>query len=212
MTLIDDRELLVIEPSVFEDAADVGTALITGSDGVVSGSSLTSAGSDFEDAGIDSGHAIVVDGSAGEVVSRESGTELTVSLPRAQPTGPPIEMPGGSGLSFTVVSFARQIEQAQSWVLSSLGIDEEDPASGLDETAVVNDEAVGELIALRALLIVFDAAAAKQPADSSLSSRAALYRQRAGEAMHRTKALLDTDGDGVTDAARPADVVQMKRT
>src|SRR6185503_4774975 len=99
MLLITDRDLLIMEPSVFTHAGEIATRLATATDGAVSGTALTSASSDFEAAGIAANNVAVIAGAPVEVVNRVQATELEVSLPRATADDAKIAPGDGSGLA-----------------------------------------------------------------------------------------------------------------
>ena len=212
MALIDDRDLLIREPSLFLDASSVATSIATQSDGVITGTLLTSLASDFDDPEIDLGHVVVVNGEALEVVSRTSLTRLEVSRPRLLTTDEQIAPADGSTLNLDVLTFARLITEVQAWVLGAFGIDSSDPVTPLDETAILNPGELESLIALRTIAQAFAAASALDPTDSSLSQRATLYASLAAEARGQAKAVIDLDGDGVADATRHLNVVSLNRS
>lgn len=212
MVLTTDRDLLIHEPSVFVDASSIATSLLSAADGTVSGTRLTSAGSDFQAAGIDAGHVIVVGTQALEVVTRVDPTNLDVSRPRATLTEVKIPPGDGTTLSIDVRTFGRIIAEVEAWILGALGIDPADPTLPLDETAILNPGDIQEAVALRTIAQVFAAASANNPTDASLADRAALYSLRAAEVRRQTKAVLDLDGDGIADAIRHIDVVSLQRS
>ncbi|MCH8824832.1 MAG: hypothetical protein IH984_15150 [Planctomycetes bacterium] len=212
MALIDDRDLLIHEPSLFLDASSVATSVLSATDGIVSSGTLFSSSSDFETPGIEFGYVVVVNGEALEVISRTDQNKIVVSKPRLLSTDTEIEPDTGSSLNLEVLTFARLIAEVQAWVLGAFGIDASDPVTPLDETAILNPEEVESLIALRTLARAFAAASAIAPTDSSLSQRATLYAGLAAEARRQTKAVIDLDGDGIADATRHLDVVSLKRS
>ena len=212
MALIDDRDLLIREPSLFLDASSVATSVLSATDGIVSSGTLFSSSSDFETPGIEFGHVVVVNGEALEVISRTDQNRIVVSKPRLLSTDTDIEPDTGSSLNLEVLTFTRLIAEVQAWVLGAFGIDASDPVTPLDETAILNPEEVEPLIALRTLARAFAAASAIAPTDSSLSQRATLYAGLAAEARRQTKAVIDLDGDGIADATRHLDVVSLSRS
>lgn len=212
MVLTTDRDILIHEPSVFVDASSIATSLLSAADGTVSGTRLTSAGSDFQAAGIDAGHVIVIGTQAIEVVTRVDPTNLDVSRPRATLTEVKIPPGDGTTLSIDVRTFSRIIAEVEAWILGALGIDPADPTLPLDETAILNPGDIQEAVALRTIAQVFAAASANSPTDASLADRAALYSLRAAEVRRQTKAVLDLDADGIADAIRRIDVVSLQRS
>ena len=211
MSLIIDRDLMVIEPGVFVDAVEVGTILVSGTDGNVSGDTLTSATANFQNAGVDTGHAASVGDRAVEVLARPSASSLTISRPRADIDDPTIPPAAGTNQKFTVTTFERLIAEAQAWALGALGLDPHDPVNPLDETAIVNIDEFAKLIALRTICDVFVLAAARFSEEPSHALRAAAYRDRLRRAMNTTNILLDLNGDGVADAARRMSTIALSR-
>ncbi len=211
MVLTTDRDLLIHEPSVFVDASSIATSLLSAADGLVSGTRLTSASSDFQAAGIDAGHVIVIGSQATEVVARVDPTNLDVSLPRASLAEAKIPPGDGSTLAIDVRTFGRMIAEVEAWMLGALGIDPADPLLPLDETAILNPQDIREAVALRTIAQAFAAASALAPTDASLADRASLYSQRAADVRRQTRAVLDLDADGIADAIRHIDVVSLQR-
>jgi hypothetical protein len=212
MAMITDRDLLLIEPGIFKNAMDLATLLIDAADGTVSQTSLSSASSDFESMSVDAGHVAVIEAETTEVIARVSSTELTVSLPRVTSEDPLIAPTAGSGLTVKVPTFGRQINFSQAWVLGALGLDAGDLDLTPDESAILNPCDIERLIALETVARVFAAAAALDPADQSLADSATHYAGEVAAARHRTRAILDLDGDGCADASRRVCTVALTRT
>lgn len=212
MTMITDRDLLLIEPNLFSNALGLATLLVDVTDGNVSGTSLTSADSDFASMGIDAGHVAVIDGETTEVVDRVSATELTISLPRVTAEDPLIAPAPGSDLSVKVPTFGRQITLSRGWVLGSLGIEIDDEGFPLDESVLLNATEIEKLIALETIARLSNLVAALDPTDQSLAEVATHYAGELTAARHRTQAVLDLDGDGVADASRRVCVATLIRT
>jgi hypothetical protein len=202
MPLVTDRDLLIVEPSAFVDAASAATVLLSAADGGVSSETLTSASSNFATLGIDSAHVIVVAGQPLEIVQRLSATQLEVSRPRAASADAKIAPGNGSNQAFSVPTFARLIAQTQFDLLQALGARPDDPSLPLAEDDVLNPEPLSRLIALRALERVFALASAHDPDDASLAGRSAVLAAQAADLAASTVILLDLDGDGEADATR----------
>src|SRR5688572_23108078 len=106
MSLITDRDLLLVEPSVFTAAATAAaTNILTATDAAVAGTTLSSATSDFAAAGIDEAHVAVFDGEALEIIARLSATQLDISRPRAALTDAKIAPIAGSNKTLKVNTF-----------------------------------------------------------------------------------------------------------
>jgi hypothetical protein len=211
MPLINDRDLLLLEPQLFIGGELAATVLRNVTDGVVSGTTITSASSNFTSLAIDFGHAGSIDDLPCEVVSRISSTQLSVSAPRAGTGDPLIEFAAGGSQRLKIVSFKRLIDVAESWVLGALGLDADDPMQPLETSAILNLEAVKHLIAVRTIQQGYAAAAALGPGDASLKERAAFYAVQLDSAKRSTEIYLDLDGDGKADCVRRLDSITFLR-
>ncbi len=213
MSFAADRHLLVLEPNLFRDVQFASQLLASGTDGVVSGTSFTSASADFEAAGVGAGHVISISDRAVEVVGRVSPTELTVSLLRARVEDPLVPAPDSAAAVYTVRSFAPQLELLHRQVMRMAGI-EPDAAAAQGEAGVedvLNVDEMAQVEALGTLEAIFASAASILADEPYLRLRAASYRQRFASARERARVRLDLDGDGVADAVRSLSVVQFVR-
>lgn len=211
MPLITDRDLLIIEPAVFTDAATAATRLTELAGATVVDTTLQHDGADFESDGIGAGRVAVINGVAVEIVGRVSSTQLQVSLPRASAVDAAISPGDAVDVSVSILTFSRLIEQMQTLVLRGVGIDPDDPAHPLDASSIRNADAVGSFIARQVIAEAFAVAAAAQPENTALAARAALAERQAERVRHSTAIVMDTDGDGAADFTRPLDVIQFRR-
>ncbi len=214
MPFANDRRLLVLEPNLFRDVEFASALIASGTDGVLSGTSFTSASADFEAAGVDAGHVISLSSRAVEVIQRVSATELIVSLLRARVEDDPLPPPDGVAIVYTVRSFSPQIETVHRQVMRMAGIepDAADAAEGeATVEAVLNADEMGLVEALGSLEMIFAAAASILADEPYLRLRAASYRERFASARQRVRVRLDLDGDGVSDVMRSLSAVQFVR-
>lgn len=204
-----DRDLLVIEPGVLRDAAWAGQRVLD-TTGSVSGTALTIASGSLIDAGIDAGSVILIDSLPVEVVTRDSATACTVSLLRGDTASPALGPGTASGRPVRAYTFAPQLAMVHRQVLAMIGIDP-DAQGGLDASAVTNPGALVRLEALGALHLLYASAAAPGRGGEAMSARAEAYRDRFARERERVVALIDTDGDGIAEAARRPSVFAMTR-
>ena len=209
--LINDHDLLLIEPALFTAGAAAATSLINVNDASVTGTSLTSASAGFEAKQIDAGHVAVVAGIAVEVLDRPQATELQVTLPRVSQDDPSIGPGNGVSLVLSVPTFERVIQQVQERYLLLLGAQRDEETAELVASVVTNLESLKRCMVLRTLADAFAAAAAANPEDASLAARASLYRDRANAADQHTGIEFDADGDGEADGVRRLGIVQFRR-
>lgn len=211
MAVINDRDLLVRDPSLFVSGVDGATILRTTSDGSVSGTTVTSASSNFVALDVTFGHVAVINDVPCEVVSRTSGTQLTVSLPRSSTSEPLITPASGPDQRVVIPTFKRLSDLAEAWALGALGIDSNDPVQPLSVADIASLEALKHLVALRTIQQAWAIAAAGTPANDSLKERSLLYAANLAQAKRQTEVLLKLDGDGAADSTRRFDVVTLMR-
>jgi hypothetical protein len=210
---ITDRDLLLIEPGLTRDVGWAGSRLLAGI-GDVAGTTLTltSQDLDFDEANVDEGHIVSVGSVAYEVIERLTSTTATISRLRVA-IEDPVQAPSpGSDLPVEVFSFAPQISMIHAQVLRLLGIDPDDPAEDEPtEEDITNPGALKRVEALGTLHLIFAAAAALGEPGSSVWARAEMYRDRFAAERRRAAARIDLDGDGIADATRRLNLVQLTR-
>ena len=116
MNFSTDRDLLTLEPHVFRDVPFLSQQRVSVTDGVISGTTLTSASADFVASQVEAGSVVLVNDVAHEVLSRTDANTLSISLPRASLTDAAI--PSGDGSTLTVM--ARTFDVQASLVHDSL--------------------------------------------------------------------------------------------
>lgn len=209
-----DRDLLMLEPTVFRDVAWTAQRVVNGT-GSVAGTTLTLTFQDVDlaSAGVEGGHVALVDGVAYEVVERQSATTATISRVRALATDPVITPSPATAKPVSIVTFRPQLAIVHAQVLRMLGIEPgvASAASVVGEGSITNPEALRLAEALGALHLVYSAAAALSPVDSPAWARAELYRERFARERQRVVALIDVDGDGKPDARRRMNLFQLER-
>lgn len=218
MPFATDRDLLLFEPDLFRDVGWAGQRLVSAT-GAISGTTLTISAYDVDlaAAGVTTGHVVVVDGAAYEVIERLSATTATISRLRASEADPTIPPSPVTGKPTAIHTFAPQMAMIEHQVLRMLGIEPTLTPEALgDPTAVTaasikNPEALSRAVCFGTLHLVFSAAAALSPPDSPNWVRADLYRNRFINERQRAAAMIDTDGDGIPDATRRLNVMQLIR-
>ncbi len=214
-----DRDLLLFEPDLFRDVAFIGQRLVSAT-GTIAGTTLTISAYDVDlaAANIGTGHVVVVDGAPYEVIERLSATTATISRLRAAESDPVIPpTPVSTGKPTTIHTFTPQLLMVEHQVLRMLGIEPSlTPAAignpnAVTAASIKNPEGLSRAVCFGALHLIFTAAAALSPPDSPNWTRADLYRNRFQRERHHAAALIDTDGDGIPDATRRLNVLQLTR-
>lgn len=202
MNFSSDRDLLVLEPGVFEALAAQGHQRVSVADAAVTGVTLTSAAADFAAGGVEAGFVALINGMAHEVVARVDAHTLTVSLPRARLSEAPAPGVQGSNLPLVVRTFSPQAKRVHDNLLQVLGIDPDAPDPQRSEDQIVSLAVMSRLEALGTLERLYSAALALDedyPYTHALVRKAIEYRRRFSQALRRSVVLLDRDGDGKAD-------------
>jgi hypothetical protein len=214
-----DRDLLILEPNLFRDVGFAGQRLVKGT-GTVSGGvlTLTAQDNDFAAAGVAAGHVALVDGTPYEVLERLSATTVSLSRLRADPAGPALPPSPITDKPAEVVTFAPQIAASHRIILRLLGIEPDDPPMPglITESHITNPGALRLAECLHALSGVFYAACTGYTggpggAAFSIWQRAQMYRERFEAERQTAAARIDTDNDGLPDATRRLNVIQLVR-
>ena len=117
--MLNDRDVLAAEPSLFSEACFTSQILCRGTNGIVAGTQFTASGVDFSASGVTAGGVIwleSVDGSIKggfEIVTLIDSTHLTLSILRSDPAGSAIPVGSASGLTWSVKTYAPQIAAAE---------------------------------------------------------------------------------------------------
>lgn len=211
-----DTDLLRFEPNLFSEIRWLSQQLIKAS-GAVSGTTLTISGFDvnFDAAQIAPGMVVLINDIAHEVVAKLTSTTAQVSRIRAAASDPLIAPAPISGATVIVHTFRPQIALATEPAFRSLGLDPAQPATdsqGNPSPLVTNPEALTRYAALNALASIYSSASEIQSPDGPLARRAKRYAQLVSSERKSLVVEVDTDGDGLPDAARRANVVPLMRT
>lgn len=205
MNFSTDRDLIVLEPAVFDEAPFAAQQRVYVNDAVVSGTTLTSTSADFVEAQVEPGCVVLIAGIAHEVLMRVDAQTLTVSLPRTRLSDPAIPGPGeaqGSELEVIGRTFAPQARVVHDCLLHRLGITpdgETDPNATLAEDDIVSLSVMARLESLATLERIYASAATVTADDVTLRHKASEYRRRFTESLRRAVILIDTNGDGHAD-------------
>jgi len=207
-----DRDLLLLEPNLFRDASWIGQRLLASSGSLV-GSLLTLISGDFGSVGIVPGHVLLYDATPTEIIGVTAGNKVTISLVRSDPAGPVIPPPSTGTKPVIVSTFGPQLAVAHHQILRMLGLEPSTTAGEgrLTETSIVNPRSLWLVEALGALYFIYSAAAALSGPASPLGERAELYRRLFAEERKLVAARIDTNADGIADATRRMNVLQLTR-
>ena len=211
MNFSTDRDILAIEPNVFNDVPFVSQQRVRVTDGQVTGTTLTSVSADFVATNVGVGSVVLIAGVACEVVAQTDANTLTVSLPRDGLVDAAIPPGDGSGLEVTARTFAPQASLVHDLLLHALGIDPDVMDATLTEDSIVSLSVMARLEALGTLERIYSAAQAIAGDNDALHRKAQHYRRAFSIDRARAIIMIDLDGDGYADAKRSLGVHQMVR-
>lgn len=203
MNFSTDRDLLVYEPTLFNDVPFAAQQRVEVYDAEVVGTTVFSISADFVQAQVEPGHVVLIDRLPFEVVQRIDGMTLSVSLLRNRTTDTALPRTGGdaAGLPLVMRTFAPQAAVVRESLLHLLGIDE-GLADSLTADAVVSLSSMARLETLGTLERIYSSAAALTGNNEMLLFKADHYRRRLLAAASRTPVSIDTNGDGLPDEKR----------
>ena len=194
-----DVDILKYEGVLFSELYFPWQVLSEGKDGVLSGTSFSSAGGDFINAGVKVGGIVYLSASDGsiegafEVVGVESATELTVSVLRAETDDAAIGVGSASGVSYRISTFEAQAGEMMFELTRYFGVGPGDPDSeyGIDDIA---DISVLRQASVYAVIASIYASAGNGKADDGYWKKSLHYRKLFQKARDSVRLGVDIDG------------------
>jgi len=213
MNFSNDVDLLHWEPNVFRDAAWASQTLLSGG-GDLDGTGFTIDSGSLADARVATKHVIVLGGSvAGSfpIVSVEDATHLTLSILYDElfPTDAPAQptpIATAADLTFAIRTFSPQAKVVSDLLRSAAGC-----VAGSDAIQILNPQSLRRTCSLGTLQMIYSALAAAATEPGSLLARADLYERLYRRSLRSVRVQVDTDGDGIIDAERPLNVIELQR-
>ncbi len=212
-----DRDLLTLEPNLFTDIRWAAQTLLDSGPATLSadGLTLTIPGVDLVQRAVQPGTVALLDNLPVEVLAVDTPTTLHISRPRARADDPPIPVLRSSLAiaAVTIHTFRAQIGIVHDQLLRALGIEPGAPQQPgiVTESSITNPGALARVEALGALHIIFAAASALVGEESLAWHKARLYRERFGHDRRSVAAAIDLDHDGIAEAVRRINTVQLTR-
>jgi len=216
--LSQDVDLLRYEPELFEaDLHLASQVLSVGADGVIAGTSFTSALADFEAAAVQAGDVIHLQSGGGavngpfEVIDRVSSTELTVSVVRGgsqSPTPPPTN---ASYVAYRVCTYRPQAWEMMLLITERFGLrpGRADAEFGLEDLV---DAGVFRRASVLGILAGLYARLGSRATDGeTMWKKSVYYRALFDQAVERCQVALDAGDDGVADLTRLGGVRRLRR-
>ncbi len=209
-----DRDLLSIEPSIFLGGT-VGQELVSGADGAISGTTFTSATSDFQSAGAAVGMVLntysdnPAEGSAVEIISVDSATQLTVSVLRADTGDAAIAPPAGTSLGFGICTYNAQIANVSETLAEKLRRVVE--TEGISSADFVDSQQLRMAAANGSLASIFVSQSTSAADRDANWAKAEHYSQEFDRQQLQLRLAVDADGDGVAEQTRTFGNITLRR-
>jgi len=213
----NDVDLLKWEPVVFRELALVSQRLCEGSDGVMSGTTFTSASASFTSSGVAAGHVICLRDGAGsidgcyEVVSVDSATQLTISVVRETLAAGAVAPPGGSNISYHISSFDPQAEEAAYGLLEYFGIKAAGSEEEITADDILNGRSLRQASVFAVLSSVFAGSACSGNDPAAYWQKSLRYQRLFQKARARARLEIDTDNDNIAEEFRIGGTVRLQR-
>lgn len=210
-----DRDLLSIEPGVFIGGGFPSQELISGSDGVISGTTFTSSASNFTAACVEAGMVLctytttAAEGSAFEIVSADSTTSLNLSVLRAGLEAASVAPPAGSNLHFYIRTFGPQIRTVSAALSEKLRQIVE--VSGVDAADYADSAQLRITAAHGALAAIFVARSENAVSSDVNWIKAQYYHDCFRRLQLQLRLAVDADGDGLAERTRTLGNVTLRR-
>lgn len=211
-----DRDLLVIEPTIFTGGGFGSQQLAEGTDGTLSQGAFASASADFVSTAVQAGMVLCVyttvpaESRSYEILSVDSGTELAVSILRPERDGGAIAPPSGTELKYYINTFAPQILAAQATLQEKLRQIAE--AEGITSADFVDSMHFRKVVSLATLAAIFTALASNAVDTDANWVKADHYRRLHKAALPALRLARDIDGDGLAESTRTLGNVSLRRT
>ena len=200
----NDADIVKYEPILFGELYFPWQVLVSGSGGVLAGTSFTDGEGDFVSGGVAAGHVIYMRSEvagldmAAEVVSVESATELTVSVIRADLEGEAIAPRAATGVSYRISTFDPQASEAAFLLTEHYGLRPGNPAGEYDVSDILDTKVLKQVSVFAVLSGVYATLASKDK-DENFWKKSLYYQKLYEKARGRCRLSIDVGSDGAAD-------------
>ena len=211
-----DVDILKYEPILFGELHLTGQVLATGTGGELDGTAFTASGADFISAQIAAGGVIYLQTADGlldgayEIVSIDSGTQLTISVVRSDSDDTAVAPPSASDISYRVSTFEQQASEVGFQLTGYYGIKPGNPDS-LYGPEDVFDVSVLKMASVFGVISIVYAMLASKAKDDNYWKKSLHYQRLFEKARERCRLSIDIGSDGVADLTRDGASVRMIR-
>lgn len=211
-----DADILKYEPILFGELYLPGQVLAAGTGAALTGTTLTAGGADFVSAQVSAGGVVYLKSADGlldgayEIVSRDSATQLTVSVIRTDSNDGPIAPPATTDISYRISTFGPQAGEAGFELLEYFGIGTGNPANDVQAEDILDVNVLKQASVFAVISTVY-AMLASNADDEHFWNKSLHYRELFEKARERCRISIDTDSDGVADVNKSGGSVKLMR-
>ncbi len=212
----DDVDILKYEPVLFGELHLPAQVLTTGTNGTLSGTTLTANSADFVATQVHTGCVIYLrslDGTldgAYEIVSVDSATQLTVSVVRAGSDDSAVAPPAASDISYRISTFDPQAAEAAFKLTEYFGIKPGNPTSDFSADDILDAEVLRRASVFAVISTVYAMFASKAQ-DENFWSKSLHYQRLFEKARQRCRLSIDVGSDGVADVTSVGGSIRLVR-
>ncbi len=213
----NDVDLLRYEPAVFKGTTFAGQTLCRGSNGQVSAATFLASGENFISKQVRPGHVIYLSDGVGnidgvyEVVSVDAAAQLTISVLRADPSGPSIPVGSGTNLFYRVGTFDAQAVEVMEVLTQILAIRPGRPDSPYSAEEIVDAGSLRPLSALMILQRIYSSLYQNEETDGVYMTKRDQYEKLARQAAGRRATQTDAGADGICEKTLTGDSIRLVR-
>lgn len=200
-----DSDILRYEPSLFGDLHLRWQNLSQGDDGQLNGTSFSALTGDFITNSVQSGGVIYVKSADGqlegmyEIVSVDSGTELTVSAIRQGREDSPIAVGQGSDLFYRITTFAPQSYEVMFELTQYFGIGPGNSESKYGVDDIYDKDVLRQASTYAVIAGVYATLGSNAEEQDHLWNKSLHYQKLFEKAKERCRLSIDFDNDGYGD-------------
>jgi len=199
-----DVDILKYEPALFGELYLPGQVIMQDSGGRLAGDKFTVSETDFVDDSVEAGGVIylktangAIDG-AFEIVSVDSETKLTVSVVRTEEQGETIAIGDSEDVSYRIVTYRPQAEEAVFRLTEYLGIRPGNSCSDIGADDIPDKSAIRRLSVFLVLSNLY-AMLGGEMGNDGYWKKSRYYKEQFDKAKERCRVSIDLGKDGVSD-------------
>jgi len=203
----NDADILKYEPILFGELYLPQQVLAKGTGGTVSGTTFTAGGADFVSSQVSNGGIIYLQSADGaldgayEIISVDSGTQLSISVIRPDSTKAAVAPPVASDVSYRISTFGPQTNEIAFQLTEYFDISPGNPASEVDAADILGTEVLKRASVFGVISTVYAMLASKAK-DENFWRKSMHYQKLFVGARERCRVSIDIGSDGVVDITK----------